>query len=142
MGSQRSCGCFGACFESGCARGCQRCRARGWEKRRTRSCKWRRARGCERHGAKYCERRRARDYERHGARGCGRRRGRQGLRQDNMVKLLKLKLRLRLSGNGLSLCFLMVPLLVTRSAADNAAFGTSFTTEWIPRPVNACFSKC
>jgi hypothetical protein len=43
-----------------------------------------------------------------------------------MVELLQLKLRLRLLGDGLSLCFLMVPLLVTRSAADNAAFDISF----------------
>jgi uncharacterized membrane protein len=65
------------------------------------------------------------------------------MRQDDMVKSVKLKLRLRLLGNGLSLCFLMVPLLVTRStsAANNSAVDTSFIAQAIARSVNACCSN-
>jgi hypothetical protein len=90
-GSQRDCGCFGACLESGCGRGCERCRARG----------------CERHGATGCERRCARDCERHGARGCGRHCDRGCDRPGDMVRWLKLMLQLRFLGDGLFLRVLM-----------------------------------
>jgi hypothetical protein len=48
-----------------------------------------------------------------------------------MVRWLKLMLRLRFLGDGLFLRVLMVPLLVTRSAAATAAFDTSFITQSI-----------
>jgi hypothetical protein len=54
-----------------------------------------------------------------------------------MVRWLKLMLRLRFLGGGLFLRVLMVPLLVTRSAAATAAFDISFTTQSIARPVDA-----
>jgi hypothetical protein len=47
-------------------------------------------------------------------------------RQDDMVRSFELMLRLRLLGDVLSFRFLMVPLVVTCSAAANAAFDTSF----------------
>jgi hypothetical protein len=48
-------------------------------------------------------------------------------------------LRLRFLGDGLFLRveFMMVPLLVTRSAAATATFDTSFITQSIARPVDA-----
>jgi hypothetical protein len=54
-----------------------------------------------------------------------------------MVRSLKLMLRLRFLGDGLSLRVLMVPLLVTSSAAANAAFDTSFIAQSIARSVDA-----
>jgi hypothetical protein len=56
-----------------------------------------------------------------------------------MVGSLKLMLRLRFLGDGLSLRVLMVPLLVTSSAAGSAAFDTSFINiaQSIARSVDA-----
>jgi hypothetical protein len=60
---------------------------------------------------------------------------RDGLRQGDMVRWLKLMLRLRFLGDGLFLHVLMVPLLVTGSAATTAAFDTSFITQSIAWPI-------
>jgi hypothetical protein len=61
----------------------------------------------------------------------------EGLWQGDMVRWLKLMLRLRFLGDGLFLRVSMVPLLVTRSAAATEAFEPSFITESIARPVDA-----
>jgi hypothetical protein len=54
-----------------------------------------------------------------------------------MARSLKLILRLRFLGDGLFLRVSMVPLLVNRSAAANAAFDTSFIAQSIAQSVDA-----